>query len=155
MGSANNYNFNASGTLITSGQTLSMSASGAMVPAFAAESVVAPGVITLTAPSGAGSGSFTISTQSDLTVTWTGGQSGATVQVVGGGSTLSASVDFICSWDATAGQGVVPQAILSGMAGVTSGVFGYGQYSAPTTFTAGSYSIDLYADQIGGGVATY
>ena len=46
---------------------------------------------------------------------------------------------FLCQWDASLGQATVPQAVLGGLAGQSSGYLVYGQYTS-TAFTSGSYS---------------
>lgn len=135
---AYNYTFEASDTLFSSGQTLTISATGATVPTFGPLSVVAPGAITLTEPEAP----YTIATSSDLPVAWTGGETGATF-VLEGLSERPASYLY-CSWDASVGSGVVPQAVLASLAGQSNGYVVYGQ-STTTTLTASDYSIEEVA----------
>jgi hypothetical protein len=152
-GTGNIYQYTgASGvTEFTAGQTLTVTASGATVPAFGPESVTAPAMIGLTAPAATG-GAYTISTASDLAVTWTGGQAGAQVLfegVVGSGTSY-----FSCTWDAAPGSATVPHAVLTGLAGQSGAFLAYGQVTT-TTFTAGAYTISLAALPYGGGNLTF
>jgi len=130
---------------------LTVSASGATVPAFGPESVIAPASVVLTAPAGSG-GTYTIPTASDLSVTWTGGQPNAQILFEGVDSTGASY--FSCTWDASLGSATVPHAVLTGLAGQTGGFLAYGQYTT-TTFTAGAYSISVYALPYGGGTASF
>jgi hypothetical protein len=139
-------------TEFTAGQTLTVSASGATVPAFGPESVTAPAMIALTSPAATGSGAYTITTSADLAVSWTAGQAGA--QILFEGVNSSGTSYFTCTWDASVGSGTVPHAVMTGLAGQTGGFLAYGQ-STMTTFSAGAYSISLYALPYGGGTATF
>ena len=126
--------------------SLTVSASGSTVPAFGAQTVVAPNPIALTLPAlAADGGTSTVSTASNLTVTWVGGQAGATVTLEGAGDTTQTPfVYFVCNWDASLGTGTIPQAMLTPLTGQSAGVLFYGQYTSHD-FTAGSYSISEYA----------
>jgi hypothetical protein len=137
--------------LFAAGQTLTVTGSGATVPAFASESVMTPALVTLTEPA-ADAGSYTIRTTAALSVSWTGGQSGAQMLFEGVESTGTSY--FVCQWDASAGQGTVPQTVLSGFANQSSAYIIYGQYLT-TTFTAGSYSVSLIAVPFTGGSASF
>ncbi len=134
------------GSLFTAGQTLTVSAPGSTVPAFAS-SITAPAVISLMLPTG-----FTISTSAALSVTWTGGQAGATVLLAG--LSDDGSDQFECMWDASLGQATVPQSILAGLAGQSTGTLTWGQYSTKN-FTAGAYAITEEALQYGSGAANF
>jgi len=125
-----------SSSYLSAGQTLTVTASGGVVPAFGPQSVVLPPIPTLTAPT-----EFDIPTKSDLQVTWTGGQMGATFELKGGSGGQGS---FACSWDATLGQGVVASSILVGLETNVGGGISYGQH-ATTSFAAGRYQIDLEA----------
>jgi hypothetical protein len=149
--SSNNYEYEASGTLFAAGQTLVVTASGATVPAFGPVSVVAPGLPVLTAP-GAAAGAYTISTKADLKVAWTGGA--ADGQVIFEGAASSSTSYFTCVWTASAGEATVPQAMLTPLAGQTTGYLVYGQYTA-TNFSAGAYSISAAALPYSGGAASF
>lgn len=150
--STNAYNYTASSAMFSAGQTLVVSASGGTVPAFGPQSIVAPSMITLTAPAASG-GSYTISTSTDLSVEWTGGQAGVQLFFEG---TLSGSPQtyFTCIWDGGLGRGTVPQAVLAGLAGQSGGLLAYGQL-ASTSFSAGTYSVTEGVLQFGGANATF
>ena len=81
-----------------------------------------------------------MSTSSDLTVSWSGGQTGATMTLEGGASNGVAPFYFVCTFDASLGQGTVPMATLKPFSGFPNGYITYGQ-GATTTFTAGAYTI--------------
>ena len=147
--SADTYSYTAS-TLFSAGQTLVVSASGATVPSFGPDSVVAPGLPVLTAPA-ASAGAYTIATTADLTVTWTGGESGDLFFIEG---VDTSNAYFVCEWDASLGSGTVPQAVLAGLAGQSNAFLAYAQF-ATTTFTVGGYSISESALPYSGGTATF
>jgi hypothetical protein len=149
--STNTYTYQANGALFSAGQTLTVRGSGATVPAFGPVSVVAPGLPLLTAPAATGT-TYTISTKSDMKVAWTGGAPGA--QMIFEGATSTSSSYFTCVWSASLGEAVVPQAMLAPLAGQTSGVLIYGQYTA-TNFAAGAYSISASALPYSGAMATF
>jgi hypothetical protein len=144
------YLYNTTGPMFAPGDTLTVSAAGGTVPAFPAQALVAPGTITLTAPlpSDAGdAGAIVIPTAQPLDVTWTGGQTGARVNVtLSAFFTSGASASTFCSWDATTGQGTVPASALAPLASGTlqaGGVVSYQQ--APTSFDAGPWTVALRA----------
>jgi len=150
-GTGNSYSYTSAATF-SPGQTLTVTASGATVPAFGPESVTAPAVAVLTVPA-ATSGTYMISTAADLSLVWTGGQAGAQLIVEGTSSGTPQSY-FTCTWDASLGQATIPHAILAGLAGQTNGYFIYGQFTT-TNFTAGGYSISESALPFAGGMANY
>lgn len=119
------------------GETMTVSASGATVPSFS-QSLVAPPALVLTKPSPGSGGQYSIATSAELSVAWSGGQAGDSVYLQGysGGSAYY----FECTWDATAGQGTVPKALLTPLAGVGTGALEWLQ-NATTKFDAGAYSI--------------
>ena len=117
------------------GQTLTVEASGGQVPAFGPHSVVFPPPPSLAVAAGA-----MIPTSADLPVSWTGGQVGATFQLMGA---TSGTGYFACSWDAAGGGGTVPLSILSRLPRGAGSVFA-GQY-ATTAFAAGDYGVNLEA----------
>ncbi len=132
------------------GQTLSVMNTGATVPAFGMESLVSPTPMSLTKPTST-TGTFALATSGPLTVTWSGGQTGAQVQIEGASTTTSAL--FVCTWDGGAGGGTVPQAMLAGLAG-QSGYLYFSQ-SVGKTFSAGSYTVDFAVMNFGMGTATF
>jgi hypothetical protein len=150
--STNAYNYTATGSMFSAGQTLSVSASGGTVPAFGPESVVAPSSIVITAPAASG-GTYTIPTSADLSVVWTGGQAGSQV-LFEGTSTSNPPSYFTCTWDGATGRGTVPQAVLAGLAGQTMGYLFWGQFTTHT-FAAGSYSVSEVALPFGATNASF
>lgn len=150
--SSNAYNYTAMGSMFSAGQTLTVSASGATVPAFGPESVVAPPSIVITAPTANG-GTYTIPTSADLSVVWTGGQAGSQV-LFEGSNTSNPQSYFTCTWDGAAGRGTVPQAVLAGLAGQTMGYLFWGQLTT-RTFAAGSYSVSEVALPFGATNASF
>lgn len=99
-------------TLFQPGDTLTLSASGGVVPAFTAPPLLVPQSGTLVAPQPGPEGYYTVSTSQDLMVQWSGGEAGAQFALQGGnaGPTYTS---FLCVWDATLGHGVVPQSMLA------------------------------------------
>jgi hypothetical protein len=97
-------------TWFTTGQTVTASATGGTVPAFA-QSVTAGPFVPITTPSMSG-GAVTIPTSADLAVTWSGGQGGATMLLELIGQAGAGQLAVTCQWDATLGHGAVPHALL-------------------------------------------
>lgn len=152
MGGTNAYQYTSSSPGFTAGQTLTVTASGAAVPAFGPVSVVAPQVTQLTTPALAPDGGTTVvPTGADLVVTWSGGQPGAMMlfEAVGSNGT-----DYTyCSWNGSDGQGTVPAATLAPFSG-QSGYLIYGQQNT-TSFSAGPYAITLQAIPYTGGPVSF
>jgi hypothetical protein len=147
----NVYDYTSNSMLFTAGQSLNVVASGSTVPAFGPVSVVAPPLVSLADPPSP----YAISTASDLTVKWTGGQPGATMIFEGASAgTSSGQSYFTCEWDASAGYGTVPKAVLAPMAGQATAYLVYGQYAA-TSFTAGTYPVLLAALPYTGAMASF
>lgn len=97
--------------LFTGGDTMTVSgAGGADLPAFAAQSLVTPTQVAVTAPACTGTCPDLDRTQ-DLTVAWTGAGAGKVVVTF---ETISdtQAVLLQCKFDATAGTGTVPAALL-------------------------------------------
>jgi hypothetical protein len=138
------YGDSVVGTWFSAGDSLSVSATGAMVPAFGPDSITAPPLIALTAPQLADgdAGISTIPTSTDLTLAWSGGQSGATMTLFAGAEVSFSFID--CSWDASLDTGTVPQSLLAQLASLSQnagqGFVQYGQQSN-VTFVAGPYTI--------------
>jgi len=98
--------FMANQVLFNGGETLTVAASGAEVPAFM-KSVTAPGKATITSPAKPSSTSpyLMITRASGFTVSWTGG-SGTLFVALFGGTNQATRVN--CRFDASAGSGTVP-----------------------------------------------
>lgn len=139
---SNLYQYTSSSPGFTAGQALSVTASGGDVPPFGPETVVAPLLTQLTSPAIATDGGTTIiPTGADLPITWNGGQTGATMILE---AYSSNGLDYTyCSWSGSAGQGIIPAAVLKPLSGMT-GFFVYGQYNV-TSFSAGPFAISLTA----------
>ena len=131
------YTYEPNSSALPVGQTVTVSATGATVPAFGPLSVVVPALATMTSPV-AGSTGYDFPTNADLAVTWSGGQTGATVffEVVSQPATTNS---IFCGWDGSLGAGTVPQSILAAFAGQGAALY-FGQING-TTFTAGAYPI--------------
>lgn len=130
-------------TFFRPGNMLTVSASGSIVPAFAAAWIAAPGSVTLNAPTPSASGLYTVDTSHDLTVQWSAGEAGADFVLQGGGG---GETYFMCTWDATLGQGVVPHSVLTPFSPAVSGAHGINgelvwYQQRTSTFTAGTFAI--------------
>jgi hypothetical protein len=148
------YVYMASGSLFSAGQTLTLVASGATVPAFGPVSVIAPPNVTLTAPAATSTG-YTIATSTDLGVAWNGGRAGDQVIFEGAANPMGQTQSyFVCTWDASVGMASVPQAILAGLAGQSNGILYYGQI-ATTNLGVGGYMVSVNALPFGGGSANF
>jgi hypothetical protein len=149
---SNIYQYASSSPGFTAGQTLTVTASGADVPAFGPESVIAPQLALLTSPAMVDGGTTIVPTGTDLQVAWSGGQAGATMFFEAASST---GQDYTyCTWNGSDGQGTVPAATLQPLAGQSGGYLLYGQYDT-TSFFAGPYSISLSALPYTGGTVDF
>jgi hypothetical protein len=141
------YYYASPGTIFAPGDTLGVSAAGGAVPSFPEQTVTATPTIVLTAPAPATGGKITIPTSQPLTVSWTGGQTGAnTVLVATAIFTTGGFASTTCSWDASLGTAMVPTSVLKPLAAAnaeTSGVTWY--QSADNQFTVGSLAVTLSA----------
>jgi hypothetical protein len=152
------YLYNTVGPMFAAGDTLSVMGAGATVPAFTAQTLVAPGPITLTAPAPDG-GVLTIPTTQNLALTWTGGSAGDRMFLkLSAFFQTGAAASAICSWDATLGNGTVPASALAPLAAGTpqpnrSSAVWYQQ--ADTTFAAGRWNVVLRAFVSGGSLAAF
>jgi hypothetical protein len=151
----NFYPYSSSSPSFTAGQTLMVTASGATVPAFGPESVVAPPLTLLTSPTISPAGGTTIiPTSADLHITWSGGEAGATMLLyVENNSNVQTYAEMYCTWNASDGQGTIPAATMKPFSG-TNQLLVYGQYNA-TSFFAGPYAILLAALPYTGGVVSF
>jgi len=120
-------------SLITLGSMIGVAASGDVVPAFAMQTITVPPALRLTAPAENDAGPVTIDTSRDLEVAWSGGQPG--LQLI-----FNLAPGGTCVWDAAAGRGTVPSAVLR-PAGGTNCILQIGQRNQQT-FTAGSFLIE-------------
>ena len=112
---------NGQGALFAGGETLTITAQGAAVPAFVL-SLVAPSKLTLASPAlPAAAGALKVTRSAGLSASWTGSSAGVVVVYLdaAGGSSAHAAT---CSFPASAGAGVVPAAALADFPAV-SGTF--------------------------------
>jgi hypothetical protein len=141
--------------LLEDGDLVTLSATaGSDVPAFGMD-VVAPGCVAVTAPQRPdGGASYSISTAQDLRLSWTGGEPGASLglDLVGQILNRPGFVDVSCIFQATDGQGTVPQAALAALAGWPWGALSvYQQRSA--TVQSGTFAVEFDVRNLGGGGA--
>ncbi len=152
MSGSNAYSYSASSPGFTAGQTLTVSASGATVPAFGPVSVVAPQLTEVVQPPVATDGGTTvIPTGGDLVVVWNGGQAGATM-IFEAASNNNANYT-LCTWNGADGKDIVPASVLHPLAG-QSGYLFYGQYNV-TSFSAGPFAVTLNALPFTGGLVDF
>ncbi len=152
------------------GDSLSVVAEGGTIPPFSG-TVVGSGCVYLTSPFELGNpfdgGTTYIPTSSDLTLSWTGGESNATVHVYfvsqrwsDTQSNVFVETDVACNFAASAGTGLVPEQALAELTGGSPSLSNYmGIYQQRVTaLDAGAWNINLYAWNLGhpadGGVCT-
>ncbi|MGH7296631.1 MAG: hypothetical protein ACRELB_16955 [Polyangiaceae bacterium] len=152
------YLYNTTGPMFSAGDTLTVSASGATVPAFAPTSIVAPGSVTLTSPA-QDSGVLTIPTTQDLAVAWTGGVTGARLILdLSAAFTDGSSASAACSWDASSGAGTIPAGALASLAGGTPQAgrsTAVWHQEAQMPVSAGRWTVVVRAYVSGASVATF
>jgi hypothetical protein len=116
--------FSSTTPIYTPGETFNVSAVGADVLAFSGASAAAPNDIVITSPSG-GTGTnlmYAIDESTDLVITWTGGSAGAAVEVnLSNLDDHSLALNASCMFDASAGTGTIPTALLTQLGSFTSG----------------------------------
>jgi hypothetical protein len=116
--------FSSTTPIYTPGETFNVSAVGADIAAFSGASAAAPNDIVITSPSG-GTGTnlmYAIDESTDLVITWTGGSAGAEVDVnLSNLDDSSLALSASCTFDASAGTGTIPMALLTQLGSFTSG----------------------------------
>lgn len=140
------YLYESPGTLFAPGNTLGVSAAGGQLPAFPEQSVTVSPAVQLTAPTADG-GKISVPTSQPLTVSWTGGQTGAKLVLsatalftTGGEATMT------CTWDAASGTADIPSAALKPLAVENALTSGLGWFQAASTqFTTGNVSVTMTA----------
>ncbi|HEX8791346.1 MAG TPA: hypothetical protein VF765_10390 [Polyangiaceae bacterium] len=149
---SNFYDSGGPNTAILWGQTLTVSATGATVPAFGPVSVVVPEIATIyDPPIDVDGGSTTIPTNADLVVAWTGGQPGAKMTLHAAGNSMG---DYMnCTWNGADGKDIVPVAMLQHFSH-QSGYVLYGQYNV-TSFSAGPFAVTVNALPYAGALVDY
>jgi hypothetical protein len=131
--------------LFAENDRLSVSATGADVPAFE-QSIVGPGRIELQSPSLPDAGALSISPQSELPFTWSGGQPDTKVVVTITGNDGTKTASIACEFDASTGHATVPAEAMQAMTGQTRGVLSVA-HARISKFTAGAYALSLSASQ--------
>jgi hypothetical protein len=127
--------------LFSGGETLTVTAAGADVPAFT-HTLVAPAKITITSPAKPASASpyLMIDRSAGFSVAWTGGGA-STVQIALLGGTGS-NLDLSCHFPASAGSATIPA---SALAMLPAGTGGFAMAAIATdSLVAGDYAISLF-----------
>jgi hypothetical protein len=153
------YLYNTTGPMFAPGDTLSVSAAGGVVPAFAPQPIAAPAAITVTAPLPGDAGVLIIPTSQSLAVTWTGGVTNdRVVFTLNALFSSGASASTACSWNAVAGQGTIPAGVLAPLVAGTAqsgGSTAVWYQLAQTSFAAGRWAVTMQAAIHGGSLATF
>jgi hypothetical protein len=156
---SNVYEYYSPSLIFSPGDMLGVSASGADVPAFGPWTIAGPGAVTVNAPAvPTDGGDIVLPTESDLTVSWTGGQAGSTVILeLSSGFRNEGSSEILCQWPATDGTGTIPAAalatLLSPVPQATGSMVWY--EANEMDYQAGSWKIQLWAENGGFVSATY
>lgn len=132
--------YQATQALFNGGETLTVAASGAEVPAFM-KSVTAPGKATITSPAKPASGSpyLMVNRAAGFSLTWTGGGSGKLMVSLFGGTNQTTRVT--CKFDASAGTGMIPAAALMTL---PAGNGGFAMAAiTETSVTSGDWGVTL------------
>jgi hypothetical protein len=148
------YTLALPGSSFSPGDSLSVTASGAAVPAFGPEGVAAPGAITLTDPAPDG-GAISVTTSSDFGFAWTGGGEDSLAVLTASGTTSDGDVVLArCTYVAITQEGILPSAVLVPLRGLSQGTLGWGQANA-ASLDAGAWSVTLLAGAYGSTPATF
>jgi hypothetical protein len=138
--------------IFSDGDLVTIATAGADVPVFQ-QSIPAPGCVAMTAPESPDGGFFygyyLISTTDDFQISWTGGEANAFVGVtlIGGQGNPTTYVSVTCSFDATSGQGTIPQQALAALTGTAGGFFMYQERR--DSVQAGSYRVQTIVRNFG------
>jgi hypothetical protein len=139
-GADNSYPTKASqAPLYTPGETITISALGATVPAFNG-TLVAPGKPTLTSPL-AQQGMLVIDRSHDFAFAWTGGGSQDVWMTISGGNYMKW---IACRYPASAGHATIPKAVLATLP-AGAGSFGLSGLSTVTRDTGPEWDVTLQA----------
>ncbi len=145
------YSYNGFVTWMEPGQSVTVVGAGGKVPAFGPWAVTVPQPITLTGPAVTNGGATPVSIATDLTVSWTGAESGTSVTFTLLGPNPFTTLS--CTWDSAPGQGTIPSALLASVAGPQMGATSPVTFSVHTTksFSAGPYTVAMTAALGSGG----
>lgn len=137
----------SSSVVFVGGDNLTVSAAGGDVPAFADQSVKAPGDIELSAPTFDAQRRTTIDRTTDLTVAWSGSSGGSVTIDLGTTRVNERIVSARCVAEASAGSTEIPAAVLAKL-DEADGSSVYGTIvvspSAKTTFKAGDFDTTFW-----------
>ncbi|MFO0675005.1 MAG: hypothetical protein U0169_00585 [Polyangiaceae bacterium] len=135
-------------------KNMTVTAAGGTVPAFTKD-LVAPLVVTATAPTFSAASATSLPRANDLTVTWTGGTgSGGKVNFSLIQATTTKSISAVCQFDPAGGTGTVKAAVL---AKFPAGASASGTLTTTTTeaVAAGNYDVSVVLSSTGkAGAAT-
>jgi hypothetical protein len=119
------------------GETLTVSAAGADVPAFSA-TVIGPANSTVTMPADPSPAMLTVDRSMDLTLAWTGGSQTLKVDVVTVGATIE------CRFSASAGTGTISKSLLGMLSAGAGNLLASGEDQKQVN--AGDYVVTVSAD---------
>jgi hypothetical protein len=149
------YEWSAGTASFGPGEGVTIAGSGSSaVPAFGAETLLAPDAVELTAPAANAKGSFSVSTSAALRVAWSGGTDGYAMTFSAQASGPGTAVSLYCDWEAADGEDKVPADQMAAFAGTTDGSLTWGEQSAKE-FGAGAYEVQQVAAIYGSGPATF
>jgi hypothetical protein len=151
LGSDGNYtNYTATKQIFATGDTFTVSGSGAAFPSFSGESAPAPGVLKLTGPAstaGTAGPIYGFDPTKALTWTWTGGSAGDSA--VFNTANLDTGVEIACTFDAAAGTGTIPADVVGklphGTSTVPGNMFFFAQSSKLVAVGSENVSINVTA----------
>ena len=146
-------NLTAMNKLWDGGEMLSVSASGATVPAFSNQTLMAPGPIALTSPACAAGMCGALSRSAPLNVTWTSGSATGTRLTLSSARVGDRSARIQCNFSAT--SGTVPAAAMAQLGASDAGYTNSMSIISVSTasFDAGAWGVELTASHLRGGSA--
>jgi hypothetical protein len=143
---------NQSAGLWSGGETITVTATGAEVPAFSA-SATAPAPVQITQPAKVPAGTVVMFDRTqDFPVSWVPGSGGElhAMVVVNSQTAGEYQRQIDCAFQATAGSGVIPVAALTMLPAGRSGYYDV-RGRALTTITVGAYAVDVELQSINNG----
>jgi len=136
--------FHGTSPLWSGGESITVSAAGGEVPAFAA-TTTAPGTATLTMPA---AHPTTIARTSDLSLSWNGSGIGLVEVLLSAAAAGMPAVEVHCRYPLSAGHGVVPAAILANLPAGAMGAMVMTTLTPQTVSAGGSWSVDLALETV-------
>jgi len=131
--------FHGTSPLWSGGESITVSAAGGEVPAFAA-TTTAPGTATLTMPAARPT---TIARGSDLMLSWNGSGIGLVEVLLSAASAGMPAVEVHCRYPLAAGHGVVPAAILANLPAGSMGAMVMTTLTPQTVSAGSNWSVDV------------